>query len=448
LKEFKVLKQIQETSAKTGKEQLLKQNDTPSLRTLLYLTYNPYLTYRVQQLEDPPKFNIVQPDITSELNELLLNLAKHTTTPTQARLLIRSLLTKCTEDGAGWVKKIINRDLKIGISASTINKAFPGLVPQFDVQLAHPIVDKKNGTDRWDKVSYPVVVEEKFDGMRIVAVCDGDAVQYFSREGHSIDLHFLDSQILALRPGTKFVLDGEGIGIKYNPKCAVAKKAYDAGKPWCFPQGLSMIKSKDKYSLADMKEYVGYKVWDVIDYDFFLSQGEKGIRRPLKERKLELLSLFERADRHLPNLHLVENVVAHSREEVINLFRKFREAGSEGVIIKDVSKPYEFKRSDAALKFKEFYTADLRIIDCLEGSKGSKYEGMLGTLLVSDGTVTGKVMGGFDDDQRLEFWLAHRRGGMIGRICEIDYMEITADNSLRHAAFIRMRDDKEECSWN
>lgn len=446
MRAFEAFEVIKNEPSTNSKQALLKRYDCPSLRTLLYLTYNPYLTYRVNQLDLPESYNIVQPDITVELEQLLLLLAKHDTTPTRARSMIKTLMGKCTAEGAGWVERIIQRDLKIGISDKTINKVFGNLIPTFGVQLAHPMVEKSKGTDRWGEVRYPVVVEEKFDGMRVIAMCDGETVKYYSREGHELNLRFLDRQILSLRPGTKFVLDGEGIGIKFNPNCAVAAKAEKQGKPWQFAQGLSMIRSQDKYSDAEMAEFVGYKVWDLLEYDFFVNQG--GPCDPLSKRKMSLRAMFERPDRVTPNVHLVPNYVAQCRQDILELFKAFRAAGGEGAVVKSLSAPYEFKRSSAVLKLKQFYTADLRVLDCIEGTKGTRNEGMLGTMLVGDGTVTGKVMGGFDDDQRIEFWLRHQRGEMVGNIVEVDYMEITADNSLRHASFLRERPDKPECSWH
>lgn len=451
MRAFEAFEKIENEPSKKGKEDLLKQYDCDALRTLLHLTYNPFLTYRVNQLEWPEQFAPFQPDVTQELETTLRKLAEHTTRPSVAKGMLRSIMAKCTESGANWVARIVKRDLKIGISDKTINKVFPGLVPVFNVQLAHPMVDKAKGTDRWDEVQYPVVVEEKFDGMRIITVCDGERVQYFSREGHELDLHVFDKQVLSLRPGTAFVLDGEGIGIGDEPcpRCAVAVKAFKAGKPWVFQQGLSMIRSQDKYTDAEMRLHVGLKIWDLLGHDFFLSQGAGSSNLPLSRRKMQLRALFEREDRNTPNIQMVKNYVAQSKQDVIDLFNHFRGLGGEGVVVKDMQAPYEFKRSSAVLKLKQFHTADLRVLDCLPGTPDSKYAGCLGTLLVGDDQgVTGKVMGGFDDDQRVEFWLRHLRGEMVGAIVEVSYMEVTPDNSLRHATFVREREDKNACSWH
>lgn len=464
MKEIEVLKQLQCHPGKNDKIRILKENDTPSLRKLLYLTYNRFLTYRIKQLDFPQFYNSVQPDIADELEMLLLLLAEHETGITQARLMIKSLLAKCTEEGAYWVSNIITRDLKVGIDESTINKAFPGLVPVFDVQLAHPIYSKgKKPVNRWLTLQYPVVVEEKLDGVRCIATVRGGKVTFQSREGHEFDDRgVFAAEILKLRPGTDFVLDGEIIAKKFNPDNGPAVKNKDSN--WPYEQGKSMI--KDSETTADeVKEYLGYYVWDILELDYFDSQGKEGVGLPLTERKLQLSSLFSRSNFKYLSVNYVPNAVANNEAEVRELFRRVRSKGGqkyscvnkrgrtitytvpkgEGVMVKKPDKPYEFTRSDAVLKVKEFYTCDLRIAGAYEGEPGTKYEGMLGGLeFVSDcgwiKTNCGSLKG--DEGQRYELWVMFLRGDLVGKIGEVSYQEITADGSLRFPVFQGLRDDK------
>lgn len=459
LNEFNVLRQIAATTSKNEKEAILRDNNTACLQEMLYLCYNPYMTYRVQQLELPATANIVQPDIMSELRDLLYLLAKHTTTPTQAKCMISNLLLKCTAENQEWVLKIIKKDLKAGISETTINKVFPGLVPVFLVALALPMVEPKSGDSRWETLQYPVLVEEKYNGMRVVAVCDGENVTYYSREGIvQPNGVFLDTQALGLLPGAKYVLDGEIIGTKYYSKCKPAKKAYDKGKHWEFAQGISMWKSGD-FSTAERKEYLGYKIWDVINYDYFISQGLEGPSLNLRARKLELAGMFERhKEGTFSNLHQAENWVCMNKGEVIELFKSFRAKDAEGVMVKRLDRPYllhEKKkgytriidRTDSIIKLKEFYTADLQIIGCIEGKPGTKHVGKCGALVVSDGKVTSEVGAGMNDDERLDFWVRHLEGNLVGTIVEVQYFEVTPDNSLLLPIFMRERIDRTTCSW-
>jgi DNA ligase-1 len=156
--------------------------------------------------------------------------------------------------------------------------------------------------------------------------------------------------------------------------------------------------------------------------------------------------------------------MANSEAEVKELFTAIRALGGEvysckskagktitytipmkeGCMIKDPEAAYDFKRSTAVLKMKQFYTADLRISNAYSGKPGTKYVGVLGGLvLLSDcGSFSTDCGSGFDDEMRWELWNLHKKNALVGKIVEVSYQEITADGSLRFPVFIRIRDDK------
>lgn len=435
MRELEVFQRIEKTPGKNDKIKILRENETLHLRTLLWLTYNKFITYRVKAVEQPSTYNQVQPDITAQLYELLMELAKHQTGTNQAKVMIKRLLSLCTREGAQWVTKVIDRDLKIGIDVSTINKAFPDLIPVFDIQLA-------NKVESLDDVKFPVALEEKLDGMRMVALVENDKVTLYSREGLELDDRgVFAEQILKLRPGTDFVLDGEIIAKKFNPNNKTAVKNKEGN--WPFAQALSMVKT-EATTKAEYKEYLGYFVWDVLDLDYFKSRGKQGVKKILTERKCELLSLFERTEQKFENLFMVPNILCHTKADVLAAFRKIRDKKGEGVMLKNLESLYEFKRSNAVQKLKEFYTADMRVVGAYEGEKGAKYEGMLGGVEVAldDGKVKSDIGSGYTDLERAEFWLRYLNGTLLGAIFEVSYMEVTADDSLRHGTFVRERTDK------
>lgn len=111
--------------------------------------------------------------------------------------------------------------------------------------------------------------------------------------------------------------------------------------------------------------------------------------------------------------------------------------------------PYELKRTNTLLKVKKFQTADLRVIDYFEGEGSLK--GMLGGFVVEYKGNTLGVGSGFKQSERIDFW--DNREDYIGKIIEIQYFEETTnqkDNtlSLRFPTFKRVRDDKNEISYN
>lgn len=89
-------------------------------------------------------------------------------------------------------------------------------------------------------------------------------------------------------------------------------------------------------------------------------------------------------------------------------------------------------------KIKVSDTLDLRVVGFKPG-KG-KYEGVVGALVLADSS--GKEVSacsGMDDQVRLSLSESD-----VGRICEVEFNEITVGGRLKHPRFIRWRDDKEE----
>jgi ATP-dependent DNA ligase len=429
LSEFALLQQIRNEPSKNGKLTLLK-TASPTLQRFLQYACDKYRVYRIKQIEQPETFNTVTPNLFEEFFILCDHLAKHEMGTNDAKRMIKNFLGKCTENSAAWFTKALLKDLDIGMDEKSINKVFPKLIPTFSVQLAYPI------EDRWDKIKYPCLAEIKADGVRCIAVNDGEDVKFYSREGREFtSLKWLAKQVLQLQPGSRFVLDGEIDSIKFNPRNKTAVKNKDGN--WKFGQSLSMIKTEGTPE-AEMQEHLALKVWDILDHDTFVNQQKSP---PLKDRKIQLFAMFERIDRELPNLSLMESWVAHSKEDLMRYFAEARANGEEGIMVKDPQKNYEYKRSDAILKLKEFYTEDLWVVDVQEGE--GKYSGAVGALICSNHRYSAKVGTGMDDDTRLELFVEHLAGRLKGSWVEVSYQEVTADGSLRFPVFVNLRPDRE-----
>ena len=90
-------------------------------------------------------------------------------------------------------------------------------------------------------------------------------------------------------------------------------------------------------------------------------------------------------------------------------------------------------------KHKEFLTADLRVVDTVDG-KG-QHLGLMGSLVVADST--GRIVanvGGFTREERINASV----NSPIGKIIEVKYQYIGSQGKLRHPTFVRFRDDKTE----
>lgn len=110
--------------------------------------------------------------------------------------------------------------------------------------------------------------------------------------------------------------------------------------------------------------------------------------------------------------------------------------------------PYKRKRHNGILKVKRFYTMDLPIIECEEGS--GRLAGTLGAFVLNYKGNEVRVGSGFTDEQREAYW--RRREELAGVLCEVKYKEISSDKntgaeSLQFPVFITLRTDKEDVSY-
>ena len=430
---FDTIRLMALSPGKKDKEKILKQGKSDYLQIILNLAYDKFKTYRIQQIEQPSAYNSVQPDTLKEFELLASKLASHSVGSNEAKALVKAFLAKNSAEGAEVYTNVLLRDLRGGFDEKTINKVFPGLVPTFTVQLA-------NKVEEWEKIKFPCLVEEKLDGVRTLAVYDGETVKFFSREGREFnECGVIAEQIKQLAPGLPFVLDGEFIAKKFNPANKTCNKYKDGN--WPFNYGLSLVKTDDK-TKEEVAEFLGYHVWDVLDYDYFMSAGVKGSCNALSSRKVTLTGLFLRQGLTFQNIFEVPNWVCGTKQDVLDIFREMRDRDKEGVMVKDLKAKYDFKRSNAVLKLKEFFNMDLRVVGAEEGA--GKYLGKLGALAVADdeGKISTKVGSGFDDEERMSLWVDYLNGSLVGKIVEVSAQEVTKDGSLRFPTYVGLRFDK------
>jgi ATP-dependent DNA ligase len=265
---------------------------------------------------------------------------------------------------------------------------------------------------------WPVYVEPKLDGVRVVAFVTPTDVKFYSRTGKEFTtFDHLKKSILDLKPnsfGTTYVLDGEVVSGSFN-------------------ETVSQVRRTSKQA-TDAE----FHAFDILPMSLFTDS--------------EAVSVSHEGRRHLlkdTGISMVPSYLAHSHEDVLERYQKIRDAGGEGVIVKYPTGLYELKRSHAWMKIKGEESVDVRVTGMYEGL--GKYVGMLGGLTVDVDGVEVRVGGGFTDHQRETFWNKEWRTRpnlrgveATGRLIEVEYHEKTPDGSLRHPRFVRFRDDKDE----
>lgn len=218
------------------------------------------------------------------------------------------------------------------------------------------------------------------------------------------------------------VLDGEFFGDDWN-------------------ESQSIVKTQE---LHPDRHKLNFHVFDILPVKEW---NAKKSTTPLCARKADLLTRLKLSPRaaHVKYVRHTEVWDAQQAraERAIQLLD-----GYEGIMLKDPNAAYAFKKSRAWLKYKPFFEGDFVVTGAVEGR--GKHVGRLGALQL-EGPVQwkGKKVGvlsevgtGFDDATRQQLWNDYKHEGLIGRIAEVEFQEVTEDGSLRFPSFRRMRDDK------
>jgi ATP-dependent DNA ligase len=187
-------------------------------------------------------------------------------------------------------------------------------------------------------------------------------------------------------------------------------------------------------------------VFDIVPYAFMRDTGQIEWKVPFKIRRKVLAFVVRCAPEGAP-IQMTDPREANSHEEIQAIYAEHRANGLEGAMVKFWDGHYVKKKGFLWLKIKAEETADLRVTGWFEGKAGTKLEGKFGGFIVDHNGVAVRVGGGFSDQQREDFLKdvtdpALTGRNAIGRLCEVEYHEVTPDGSLRHPRFVRWRDDE------
>ena len=196
-----IFERIVATNSTKVKQEILEEyRDESLLSRILYYAYNPHLNYYItgDALTDPASYE--GKGISKALDPhdtILEDLISRKVTGHDARDRCDAVLAKLNYHDAIIFKRILNRDLRLGMGIKTINKVWKGLIPEFGVMLCSPANEKT-----LDKMDYPCLAQLKLDGMRSVVIVNNDSVQVKSRSGKDIQLHGeFDEQFSKLAQG-------------------------------------------------------------------------------------------------------------------------------------------------------------------------------------------------------------------------------------------------------
>lgn len=286
------------------------------------------------------------------------------------------------------------------------------------------------------------VAEPKFDGLRMIL--DPDNMQALTLTGLPIPnaMHIVE-QMRDSGVFTGMVVDCEGLA-----------------EDWNLSQHI--IKSQKPVPEAEqLKAYCFDRLARVAQWE------AKRCMEDYRHRKESLSMMLDRGN--CPNLVKVPSWRVDTEQDVRCLMLKMVTegwggikggAGIEGVMAKDLSAPYAFRKNGYWLKAKPLFDADLTCIGATEGR--GKWTGMLGNFVLQ-GEVewNGKMIfidteagigtnidgvSSLPDSVRIELWRQYLADSstLCGRIVEVKHEGVTVNSALRFPKFHRFRTDKED----
>lgn len=418
---FETLETIAATSSRNEKQALLAEALKDSaFRAVCVYAYNPFVTFGIApSLERQGTSTWGEPE-ASQIFWYLDRLAARECTGRTAERCVEEMLLQLPAGAGQLLVRILNKDLRAGFTATTLNKVVKGLVPEYEPMAAHHFEAKR-------VKGWPVIGEPKLDGLRVEVWVD-----YENREAEARSRNGLPMP--ALRPLAERFLD---------LSCPFKRAVFDGEvATGLFNESVGRTRRK-----SQVVQEAAIFVFDMLTQEEFTA----GSQRPFLTRRAELEDVLgdvvdgALALRLMPqrSLSSVGDVMAYYEEirsmTVGQFLGRSCDKPMEGIIVKTVTGGYENKRSHHWMKVKAEETEDLRVTGTYEGEPGTKYAGMLGGVIVNRDGVDVRVGSGFSDQLRAESPRC-----FIGRLIEVEYHEVTPDGSLRHPRFARFRDDKDK----
>lgn len=428
---IKIIKELQANSGKRLQEILEENKGNQMLKDVLYFVYNPFIVTGLSSkkinkdlsnmvIKKVPVVNDPKFDITCIFDYLI----DHNTGRDEDIAYVQHYLRSLPGEDREIYKKIFTKELKLGITAKTINKVWKDFIPEFNVMLAEKYWDRMN---KLEEEKPDIIITQKLDGIRAVAKVRDKNVEIFSRQGKPIEgLIDIEKELRELEDG---FYDGE---LLLNKKNIPSKDLYR--------ETVQVVNSKNEYkrnvvfNIFDsipLKDFViGYSQFDCVNRKRFVYEELREIE-PDWLKPVEIL-YHGRYDKR---------IVRQELDKQISLEH-------EGVMVNLANAPYEGKRTKNILKVKAMQDCDLKIIGFEEGT--GKNKGTLGAIIVDYKGFKVKVGSGFTDEDRNYFWSNQKE--LLERIITVQYFEETTnkkDNSLslRFPVYRELREEGKEVSY-
>ena len=414
------LAEIEVTGSVLHKEALLRKFESvDGFKDVLKYIYDPYFTTGLKQAK---LNNAVISSTAMTAEEIMKYLRINNTGTLEAAELANGFIYSSADEDWQWAATgLVTKDMQIGISVTTLNKVYgKGFIPKIGIMRGMLCPDSITG-------SY--IATEKIDGNRRLIFTRETGVEVYTRSGKR-DYGLVEIIEDAKQLPVGYVFDCECIAIgEFSDNIALrqasasilnrgSKQTKKGVLALCFDvlpisdynEGVS------KLNALGRKALVAKLLGDDLSIEYLIKQFPKcaaalrGLTNMFKSTTLE----------HIKPLPILG--IATSTEEGIELAKPIWETGGEGVMLVELTSPYEVNPNPRKTLLKIKMTKEY-VLPCIGVYEGdNKYTGMLGGIEVGytvNGTIYKVGVGsGFTDYQRIEYWQHPEK--IVGKQVEVE----------------------------
>ena len=393
------INEMRSTSSATDKINIIKRSSA-FIHDVLEATYNPYKQYYITSKTCRKNIGKFKYNTHKDVFSLLNDLTNRVYTGHDAIHQVNGF-EMATAYGHN-VYKIIDKDLGIRAGAKVINKAVPGLIPEFNVVLAQEYKGKCDWSDEW-------YVSRKLDGVRCIARVDSEGnCSLFSRTG---------KEFTTLNKVKEAIEDTGIISTTFDGEICLVDE--DGNED--FQGVMKQLRRKD-HQIANP----AFMIFDMLTRkEFEAEKSERTLYPRLIILKSWLRSRF--IDESILRFTMQTLITGQDHFEYWNTIEN--KDNWEGLMLrKDVG--YEGKRTKNLVKVKSFHDAEYVVVDydcdkheVVRDGK-SVTMNMLAQVWIEHKGHKVKVGSGWTQEQRLQYM----DGSIVGKTITVQYFEETKND--------------------
>lgn len=403
-----LIEELKDEPSSNAKLVILKRvSDNILWKQILQYTYDTSINFGFRNMDEScfkthHKHN-AEPLSIHYMFSILDKLIKREITGNLAKSTILEFCSNCNDGLQDLLQLILWRDLDIGASVKTFNKAYgKNFLYTFNTMSA-----------RGKEIPKSCFGETKLNGQRLIIIKEDDRLIFKSRNGKEYQPPYLMAQAnFLLGDLENIVLDCEIDGI---PSEYGEDSLYNSDEVRTAVNGEinKFLKNTDTPGL-DLKFRVN--VFDMLTIAEFKGKVTSAL---IEERYERLENLFDGVELH--NFRWERPVSINSSEEAKEFYLNIVSNKGEGAIFKLRKKPYQLGDSQYWVKAKQQVDIELEITGFYLGNKGGKRESTVGgvSLKSSCGQVIVNCGSGLTD---LDIqYIMDNQDDLIGKIINVRF---------------------------